>query len=277
MLKKHVSFNERWLQERISEDPSILGLGDLDVRDIERPQPRAGRLDMLLSDPDSKTRYEVELQLGATDESHIIRTIEYWDLERRRYPQYEHIAVIVAEDVTSRFLNVISLFNGSIPIVAIQVSAIQIEDSITLLFTTVLDWTQQGLEDDDETEATDRAWWEKVKGSPESLRLTDRMLNIIKTVDPAVELKYNKHYVGLARAGVAANFVAMRPRRKHMIAEFKNPLDEDLTSRLEEAGLELLSKDRWSNYRISLRPGDLAEHAELLAELVRLSHDAYAS
>ena len=30
------------------------------------------------------------------DESHIIRTIEYWDIERRRYPQYEHVAVIVA-------------------------------------------------------------------------------------------------------------------------------------------------------------------------------------
>ena len=48
-------------------------------------------------------------------ESHIIRTIEYWDIERKRYPQYEHCAVLVAEDITSRFLNVISLFNGTIP------------------------------------------------------------------------------------------------------------------------------------------------------------------
>jgi len=35
----------------------------------------------------ANTRYHVELQLGATDESHIIRTIEYWDTERRRWPQ----------------------------------------------------------------------------------------------------------------------------------------------------------------------------------------------
>ena len=47
----------------------------------------------------SLTRYEVEIQLGATDESHLIRTIEYWDIERRCYPQYEHVAVIAAEDV----------------------------------------------------------------------------------------------------------------------------------------------------------------------------------
>ncbi len=26
------------------------------------------------------------------------------------YPQYEHVAVLVAEDITSRFLNVITLF-----------------------------------------------------------------------------------------------------------------------------------------------------------------------
>jgi hypothetical protein len=31
--------------------------------------------DDLLSDPESNTRYGVEIQLGATDEAHIIRTI----------------------------------------------------------------------------------------------------------------------------------------------------------------------------------------------------------
>jgi hypothetical protein len=34
-------------------------------------------LDLLLADQDLTTRYEVEIQLGATDASHIIRTIEY--------------------------------------------------------------------------------------------------------------------------------------------------------------------------------------------------------
>jgi hypothetical protein len=63
-----------------------------------------GRLDLLLQDVDTNRRYEVEIQLGKTDESHIIRTIEYWDIERKRYPQYDHCAVIIAEDITSRFL-----------------------------------------------------------------------------------------------------------------------------------------------------------------------------
>ena len=107
-LRNHPEFNERWVQDRIVENPKLLGLGDLIVKDQERRQPHAGRLDLLLQDTENDIRYEVELQLGATDETHIIRTIEYWDIERRRYPQYDHVAVIVAEDITSRFLNVVS-------------------------------------------------------------------------------------------------------------------------------------------------------------------------
>ena len=81
-LKRTDSLTEKWVQSQIGEDPSILGLGDLILKDKERIQPSAGRLDLLLQDPESLKRYEVEIQLGATDESHIIRTIEYWDVER---------------------------------------------------------------------------------------------------------------------------------------------------------------------------------------------------
>ena len=77
-LKSHPTLNERWLQDRIIEDTSILGLGNLDLIEEERIQPTGGRLDLLLRDPISSTRYEVEIQLGASDEKHIIRTIEYW-------------------------------------------------------------------------------------------------------------------------------------------------------------------------------------------------------
>lgn len=139
MFRNHLKLNERWVQDRIAEDPSMLGLGDVILKDRERIQPKAGRLDLLLQDAESNRRYEVEIQLGATDESHIIRTIEYWDIERKRYPQYEHTAVIVAEDITSRFLNVINLFNGVIPLIAIQMRAFQVDSKVGLVFTTVID------------------------------------------------------------------------------------------------------------------------------------------
>jgi hypothetical protein len=138
-LRNHPRLNEKWLQEKISEDPKILGLpGELDLFDSERKQ-KVGRLDLLLANVESNTRYEVEIQLGATDESHIIRCIEYWDIEKRRYPHYDHCAVIIAEDITSRFLNVLSLFNGHIPMIALQLNALKVDNKIILSFTKVMD------------------------------------------------------------------------------------------------------------------------------------------
>jgi hypothetical protein len=113
-----------------------------------------------LQDPETNRRYEVEVQLGATDETHIVCTIEYWDIERKRYPQYDHCAVIIAEDITSRFLNVVSLFNGSVPLTAIQMQALKIAEHTTLVFTTVMDEFTRGLinkDEDAEAAPTDRA------------------------------------------------------------------------------------------------------------------------
>jgi len=176
-LKTHPDLNEKWLQDRIGEDPSLLGFGDLVLRDRERPQAGAGRLDLLLQDAEASRRYEVEIQLGKTDESHIIRTIEYWDIERKRYPQYDHVAVIVAEDITSRFLTVIGLFNGFIPLVAIQLSAIQLGDTVSLVFSKVIDEMRLGLVDEDEEVRVpaDRGYWEK-RGSKQTLAMADEML-----------------------------------------------------------------------------------------------------
>jgi len=63
-LKDTPGLDEKWLQDQIAADPSILGLGELDLKDRERIQPGAGRLDLLLQDPETNRRYEVEIQLG---------------------------------------------------------------------------------------------------------------------------------------------------------------------------------------------------------------------
>ena len=275
-LKGHPVLTEKWLQQRISDSPALLGLGDLEVKDLERMQPRAGRLDMLLVDPETATRFEVELQVGATDETHIIRTIEYWDIERRRYPQYDHVAVIVAEEITSRFLNVISLFNGFIPLIAIQAHAIEVGDVVTLVFTKVLDHMPVALDEDDgPDEPRDRAYWEK-KASPATLAITDQLCDLIKTVDPLVSLKYNTNYIGLARSGLAANFVSFRPRRQHVIAEFKIPRSDELTQRLEEAGIEVLAyRAQWGQYRMQLTAADLEANTALIKELIVSAHENY--
>ena len=203
-LKNLPEFSEVWLHKQIKEDAGILGLeGELEVIGSEHIQHGAGRLDLLLEDRENDLRYEVEIMLGATDPSHIIRCIEYWDIERRRFPAYDHVAVLVAEDITSRFLNVMALLAGSIPLVAIQLNALKVGEELLLNFVKVLD--QRALRRDPSTDTAgtvvDRGTWEKRVGS-EIMKLCDRCLLIANEIaDPKLELKYLKKHLGICPPG----------------------------------------------------------------------------
>jgi hypothetical protein len=274
-IKERPGLDERWVQSRIAENPKLLGLGELVVKDKERSQPAGGRLDLLLQDPETARRYEVEIQLGRTDETHVIRTIEYWDVERKRYPQYDHCAVIVAEEITGRFLNVISLFNGFIPLIALRMQVIVVGDSVGLIFTKVLDEVQLGLVDEDEEvqEPTDRAYWEE-KGAAKTVKLADRLVELLQSFAPGYELKYNKHYIGLALKGRPNNFVAFRPQRTALRFEVKLPKSDETGQRLEAAGVEVLEYDRqWGYYKLRLSAEDIEKHRELLTSLMKEAFD----
>ena len=268
-LRSHPDLNERWLQEQIVKDPTILGLGDLVVRSQERAQPKGGRLDLLLEDPESDTRYEVELQLGTVDESHIIRTIEYWDLERRRFPQYDHVAVIVAEEITSRFFNVIGLFNGFIPLIAIQLNALEVNGFLTLSSTRVLDIQNLGtVEDDSPSTVTDRAYWES-KSSKPMLELMDQLVEVVREINPRLVARYNKVYIGLGLDGIANNFISFKPRKKHLVLHVKIPQSDETDERLENTSLQMLEYDRqWRRYRIQVTNADVEKHRDLLLDLM---------
>lgn len=274
-LKDHPELTEKWVQARVAEDPSIIGLGELTLKDSERLQPSGGRLDLLLHDPDSNTRYEVELQLGKSDESHIIRTIEYWDYQRKKFPQYKHCAVLIAEDITSRFLNVVSLFNGNIPFIAIQMKAIKVEGVVTLFFTTVLDVLTLGTEEDDEAEVVDRKYWES-KGSKDSLKLADAILAIVEEVAPGFSLKYNKHYIGLSTQGISKNFISMTPRKKAILLAAKLPQAEETQALLEQTDMDIMSYDKqWNQYRVRLTEKDIQQSKATLLQLVQKAYTAY--
>ena len=191
-----------------------MGLGDIVLKDIEKIQPKAGRLDLLLHDNEANRRYEVEIQLGKTDESHLIRTIEYWDIERKRYPHFDHCAVIIAEDITNRFLNVIQLFNGHIPLIAIQMNAFKInEKTIALKFIKILDENKFIIEDDENDIPTDRTYWES-QGSKETMKIADNICEIVNEIEPNISLKYNSAYIGLSRKGRAFNFIWMYAKKQ---------------------------------------------------------------
>lgn len=280
-IKDHPVISEKYIQNMIADDPSILGLGELVLKDKERMQPRAGRLDLLLMDPESSRRYEVEIQLGKTDESHIIRTMEYWDIERKRYPQYDHCAVIVAEDITSRFLNVINLFNGFIPLVAIQMNAYEFNEGTSLIFTKILDEMPLGLIEDDEDNTPEviasREYWIK-KGFGETLRIVDKFVEVLTEENSKpYELQFNKGKIPVHKNG-EASFMAFRPRKKNYVVLILKLLrSQDVDALIEENDLDYLEyNSRGSKYRIKLTMEDVVKKKEAVKNLIRLAEDKIA-
>ena len=267
-LKNNPEFNEKWVQDRIAEDPTIVGLGETVLLDRERSQQRAGRLDLLLTTPEEDRRYEVELMLGATDESHIIRCIEYWDIERRRYPGYEHCAVLIAEDITSRFLNVIGLLAGTVPLVVIQLNALKVGDHIVLHFVRVIDQRMLRLEDTPsiKVEPRDRDWWID-RSSQSIIQLADAILEIINgKAQTQHELNYNKHYIGLSDGIRSRTFIHFAPRKRYLRVVIRGGWTEERSARLDEA--DIAADEKGGKLIFNLSPADFNKHGELVTAVI---------
>ena len=272
---RQLGLNEKWLQDRINDDPSILRLGDVNVIEAERIQSSGGRLDFLLSDPDINTMYEVEVMLGRLDESHIIRTIEYWDIERRRWPTRDHRAVIVAEEITNRFFNVVSLLNRAIPIIAIQLNALQVEDKIVLSFTKVLDIFEDPEEDEERVgDPANREWWISNTNS-ESMSVYDGCLELIPASNTDLKLTYNRKHIAVGNW--KQNFAWFTPRKlqKHCYVRIRvDEAERDILSdELERAGISARKGKRTGIINMSVTPRELEEQSAVLRSALGKAYD----
>ena len=192
--------DEFWLCGKIFDDPTILGLGDLQSIATEKTQPQGGRLDLLLKDLEDNSMYEVELQLGPTDESHIIRTIEYWDNAKKQWPRRSHTAVLVAEEINRRFFNVVQLLSLSVPIIGIQANIVQIGDTKALHFTKMID----SYEEPEEKESTQQTYDEKhwIDNYPKSLECVRWYHDLLGKYYGDIPIKYFKFYITFKVGGI---------------------------------------------------------------------------
>ena len=130
-------------------------------------------------------------------------------------------------------------------------------------------------EDEDAISApTDRAYWEKEKGTPKTVALMDGLFELVKEGDPDVELKYNKFYVGLTKDGRADNYAQFRPQKTSVVFEVRLPRTDETDALLEGAGIETLEySTRWARYRIRVTDKDLKTHTDLVKRLIGEARD----
>lgn len=272
---RSVGLDEKWLQDQIRDDTTILGLGELEIVSREHRQPIGGRIDFLMRNSD--TYYEVEIMLGALDESHIIRTIEYWDIERQRRPQYDHRAVIVAETITSRFFNVLRLLNRSVPMIAVQLNAFRLSDSEIVLHPVTVLNVMEEIEDDvdvDPVERADRAFWEK-KAPPAFLAIIDTIVSNLRASSMEPRITYNRRHIALGTSGY--NFCWFHPRKLigncHIECRLTSDTREEAVTQLQSEGIDA-SPVRTDNIAFIVTPSTLETHSAVIMDVLKRAEGA---
>jgi len=203
--------DEYWLQDIIFENPSILGLGDLIPLSKEKKQSTGGKLDILLKNPEDNSMYEIEVMLNETDPSHIIRTIEYWDIEKRRYPQRQHFPVLIAERFNKRYFNVIQLLSLNIPMIAIQVDLLEVGNQKIVNFTTILDIYEEPAENDETNIVKETTWTSSANWT---LQAASELLNIFNSSEQVFKLKFTQSYIAITNNQSNAYWMSKRSEPK---------------------------------------------------------------
>lgn len=265
---KSVGLNESWLQGQIWENPACLGLGELEGVRREHAVSSGGRLDILLKNPIDDSMYEVETVLGETDPDHIVRTIEYWDLVKRKWPQRQHYAVLVAERVTKRFFNVIQILSGAVPLIAIQANIVQSAHGQSLHFTKILDVYE---EPDDDTSTDDggydEAYW--ARRSAETLETATYLQELTKDVYVDCELRFNKYSICIASSG----YIQMRVRQrsgKNVLVGFRyGGKRDEILELLESNGVQYSEQHR--HFRFQMPPKMFKENSEMFLQIAQLN------
>ncbi len=129
------------------------------------------------------------------------------------------------------------------------------------------------MDEDEEQEVTDRGYWEN-RGTKATLAMVDQLSRIVHEFDPALELKFNKFYIGLAKNGrPPQNFVVFRPGKKSLVLSIRLKQSAETESKLQESGLEALEFDkREGGYRIRLGVEELKNHEEPLRQLIGMAY-----
>lgn len=257
---KDCKINEKMVQDFIAKNPKVLGIDDSIELITKEKYQGVGYLDLLFESEDEEDprRYEVEIQLGKTNPSHIIRTIEYWDNENKSRPKLKHIAVLIAEEITGRFYNVISLFNSVIPIIVIQMSAYKEENgNIGLVFNKVLDLSDNEEDEDNDAFVTDRTYWEN-KSTKKMIELMDELYVELNVNYHNVELKYNKHYIGLTQEGNTKNYFSFIPKKNFIKLRIKSKQNDDIENEFNSLGFNVYYNNRpgAKHYVVSLKSMD---------------------
>jgi hypothetical protein len=274
---RNVGKDEYWLQDLIFENPNILGLGDLIPVSKEKKQSTGGKLDILLKNPEDNSMYEVEVMLGETDPSHIIRTIEYWDIEKRRYPQRQHFAVLVAESFNKRYFNVIQILGLNVPMIAIQADLIEVGGQKIIYFTKILDIYEEPTEDDETSIVNETTWTSSANWT---LQTAKELLNVLNASGQDLKIKFTQSYIALTNSRGNAYWLYKRAEPKsHLYFKEKNEEKVDAIKSLFDSFSIPNTYNKYQEFFVVVDKDFIKKHKEVITKVnnIRYSNESETS
>jgi hypothetical protein len=112
--------DESWLQSWLKEEPSRLGLGELQIADDDPVQDEDGNPAFLATD--DERYFSVDVQLGEVDASHGFQVLDNWARNRVRHPDKTHVAVLVTETAGDRYRTTLETLAEHLPLVVIELA-----------------------------------------------------------------------------------------------------------------------------------------------------------
>ncbi len=265
---KECGYDEYWLQEQIWNNPSCLQLGELEAIQKEKIVSSGGKLDILLKNPIDDSMYEVEVMLGETDPSHIIRTIEYWDLIKKKWSQRQHFAVLVAEKITKRFFNVIQIFSNSIPLIAIQANIIDINGTKSLHFTKILDAYEEPDDDiNSESEKIDRSYW--TNRSEAAVKIADEIIKITEDIYKSATLVYNKGRISISSESYNQMTIHKRTGAKALLVFRFGDKKDEIIEILDSNNISYIEAKK--HIRLTMNLDDISKYESVIKKIAELN------
>jgi hypothetical protein len=91
-----------------------------------------------------------------------------------------------------------------------------------------------------------------------------------------LELKYNKHYIGMEVAGSPMNFVTFIPLKAHVIMTIKVPQTTETDELLDEAGIKRLTyESQWRQYRLRIESSLDDKQRQVMLPLIRQARENF--
>jgi hypothetical protein len=273
---------EAWLERKIRENPSILGLDGISKISFQRSYKKAGRVDLVLTDEENSILYCAELMLGEVDESHIVRCVGYWLTEDRKPSNkgWSTIAVLAAENIReSRFFPVIEWLSQRLPLTVLELAALKVGNYTALSSTKFFDGQDQlelsvGEDEEGERIDVDRDFWAAKLGN-DVIKVADALAKAFSSLDKKLRVAYLQRFWGFRHGEKPSNFITISPKKKFVNVRARIRNTERWTQALRGLGVEVTGGTPAKSIRFRVT-SDLLKKSRFNKLLRQLGGEAYA-